>query len=54
MTDQAIVARMNAIERDREYVEYMERLHDLDVLAARDVISEAEWRRQFADWAVQQ
>ena len=40
-------------ECDREYIAYMEDLHDIDLLAARDPESVNRLRREFAEWAEQ-
>ena len=36
------------------WLEWAEQVHQAEILAAHDVISEATWRREFAEWVDQQ
>ena len=47
-------SRCECDDCEREWLRWAEQVHMADLLASHDVITEAEWRREFAEWVDQQ
>ena len=47
-------SRCECDDCEREWLRWAEEIHAAEQLAQRDVITEREWRREFAEWVDQQ